>query len=599
MYDLATEPSSLILPGRLRPKDDDLFIHTDVQDKPSHNADSRLSGNFILNARLVEEHFNEALKLHIKFHPLCNGLVTFNPSATLKQGFGIISSLRCSDCGFEHKRLKFFEEEVGKKGRGRRAAKINKQMSVALIKQPLGASSIIEILSACDISTPSLSSLQKCLNQTSDAFIEINREQLHCNRELIHHEMNFRKGINQNASMIQSDVSYNNSPKGRSFSQPGTQAYCPIFSSEKGLSKIPVSLSTVSKLCSCRYKKNGRQMHSVNCQRDFPADRPISNAEYILGLKCGEDLLQSNFRADTVITDGVGPGQLFKGINHAMTSKGVENGCENQDCSKHISSTLRRNMRKITLESVYVNDNALTKRKKQDRLLDFISRRCNWEFRALHKICKNIDELKHKCAEAKHGILACVQGDGKTCQRKCYSCYLHRRRKPTRTPRCLPDAQFIHLSKADEARLLLCMDKKLGPQAVENQRLNLNTNRCEASHRTVQRSLPKSKTFIRTFKGRVHSAMHSMSLGHVRSIIIANKKLGVENNTTSWAFRSLKMLHKRQSYQKFRSTSRNLKKMKMRKRIHIERQKANYEDFRHGPGCYNSDVECEHNYIVT
>jgi hypothetical protein len=152
-------------------------------------------------------------------------------------------------------------------------------------------------------------------------------------------------------------------------------------------------------------------------------------------------------------------------------------------------------MRKLTLDSVYVNNTLAIRNKKQGRLLDFISKRCTWEFRALHKIFHNLQTFKQKCSEAKLGILACVQGNREECIKHCRACYLHRRNKADRHPRCLPDAQYVHdLSDADKNKITLCMDKKLGIRAVENQRYNLNTNMCESSHRTTQRSLPKTKT---------------------------------------------------------------------------------------------------------
>ena len=44
------------------------------------------------------------------------------------------------------------------------------------------------------------------------------------------------------------------------------------------------------------------------------------------------------------------------------------------------------------------------------------------------------------------------------------------------------------------------MDRKLGTAAVESQRYNATSNRCESLHRTSQRSVPKSITFPRTYK---------------------------------------------------------------------------------------------------
>ena len=140
------------------------------------------------------------------------------------------------------------------------------------------------------------------------------------------------------------------------------------------------------------------------------------------------------------------------------------------------------------------------------------------------------------------------------------------------------------------------MDKKLGDRAVENQRYNATTNRCESSHRTTQRSLPKSKNFTRTFLGRAHSAMHTMSLGPIKSIFVANKALGAPNNTGSLAFMALKRKHTRYRYFQARRKSNHYKVSRMQARLRAIRNRATTEDFGHQTGCQNPLVQIDHSY---
>ena len=311
---------------------------------------------------MLKKHFNDAIRLHLKNSSKCDGNVTFNAENIIKTGLGLRTSLHCKKCGFQTDNLRFFEETI-RDGRGRRPAKINTQLSVALAKNPVGASTFIEILSTCEVITPALENLRKSVNKAADTFVAINEDQLAENRQVVKNEIISR--YSKNTTKVQCDASYNNSPKGRSFSQPGTQAYCPMFSSEEGMDKVPLAVATVSKLCSCPYNSSGIKTHKQNCQMNYSPEKAISNAEYVLGQSCARELLQDNIVPSEVVTDGVGGGALYKGIN-SIVKEGGHNSCINQDCSKHMSSTLRRNMRKIQLQSVYIND-TVALRKKQTR----------------------------------------------------------------------------------------------------------------------------------------------------------------------------------------------------------------------------------------
>lgn len=589
--DLASTSSCNIIPGRLRPRPDVLDISSSSQ-----SEQKSLKGNVILNIPLTEQHFNRAIRCHIRRNPNCDGSIVFDPGNIVKRGLGLRVSLHCNKCAFSTDQLNFYQE-ADRRGSGRKPAKINVQLAVALAKHPVGATTFIEILSTCEVLAPSAENLRKSTNKAADTFEELNQQQLSLNRKLIKNEIASRSA--ESSFKVQCDASYNNCPKGRSFSQPGTQSYCPVFCSENGLDNVPLALSTVSKLCSCPYKTSGSKQHSKTCQSNFNPSRAISNAEFVLGQECARDLVADEIIPKEVVTDGVGSGGLYKGISSVVQRNG-HGPCFKQDCSKHLSSSLRRNLRKINLNSVYLNVSQTLRKNKQGRLLDFIAKRAIWEFNALYRKYKgNIEKLKGKCFQVKSGIIACVKGDRETCISRCRSCYLHVKGKPARTPRSLPDFQYVEdLSAEDERKILAGLDKKLGPRAVESQRYNLNTNRCEASHRTTQASVPKSKTFIRTFKGRVHAACHSMCVGRIRSLMMANKQLGAENNMGTLAFKSLKSLHRRYSYLKDRNRSKALKIGKVKRKLHIERSKAMKTDFGHTDGCDDIMIQSEHSYNI-
>lgn len=222
LFELAKDTTSCILPGRLRPTKRKLSCELN---RPSgSDAGEPIRGNFILNLSLVEEHFNEAVKQHLSTYPDCNGIIRAFAETSEQFGWGFASSLRCTNlkCGFETPKLKFYEEEE-KAGRGRRSAKINVQMAIALTKQPIGYTSMIEILSSCDVSSPSIEGMRKSSNRIADDLIRINRDQLTKNRRVVKEVKSIRNGLIDTPIRLATDAAYNNCPRGRSFSQPGRQ----------------------------------------------------------------------------------------------------------------------------------------------------------------------------------------------------------------------------------------------------------------------------------------------------------------------------------------------------------------------------------------
>ena len=411
IFELEKHPNdeNQVLPSRLRPRQRSP-CELETVDKLNN---VRLQGNFIMNMRLVEDHFNDAIVQHIASHPSCKGKITADPTQITKCGWVIASVLHCRVCRFETAKCKFYEEEDGKVGRGRRAAKVNKQMSVAITKQPCATTTFTEVMASCDIMPASTEGMRKSNNKAADYFVELNRRQLAENRKKVKDIIAIRTGDRNKPLMVQLDAAYNNSAKGRSFAQVGTMVCGPLFCSEPGLQAIPLALATASKLCTCPDRHTGH--HLKICQRNFAPERPIGNAEYDLGRACGEELMSggddSAIQAGIVVTDGVGPGQLFKGINSATTSHDYE-PCINQDCARHISSGLRRGLRKLTLTSVYRTGTVAQRKKKEARLLDFISKRCTHEFRTLHRrfgkdACRQVKskvrrgEDRHSCVHTR------------------------------------------------------------------------------------------------------------------------------------------------------------------------------------------------------
>ena len=402
---------------------------------PTETTPKRLTGNIVADVTKCEEHFNLCIRDHLARYPHCHGNVVFDTEGFSKWGLAFSGHLKCSaGCGFKSaSKLKFYTE-VARDGRGRRAAKTNVQLQVILTKHPIGNVAIRELLASIDVQVPCESGMQKTANKVCDKFHDIAQQQLKENRKLVRSVVRLRtenaptEGIPLIAA--QSDVAYNNPPKGRAFSQPGTQAWAPCFAAEPGLEHIPIAFQMRSKVCSCP-TVNFQKQHKEGCQMNFPPDQAIGNAELELGKDLGKKLIEDEESAigvHTLVTDG--DSHLQMGMRSAMKKKGIRT--EKGDCTRHTTRSISRNIRRASLSHGCTggpNKSAYQRAQNQARLAHFIERRCSWEFRAIHKKYRfNLEQRVTAGSLAKIGILGCIQGHTDICREASLVCGAHRKK---------------------------------------------------------------------------------------------------------------------------------------------------------------------------
>lgn len=423
LHRLAQNPQTPdVLPSRLRPK-------SSTTQEPA--LPERLTGNIITDVSKCELHFNSCIRNHLREFPDCSGDIIFDPDSFSTWGLAIAGRMKCSsNCGFISEKLKFYEE-VERKGRGRKAAKINTQLQVILTKQPIGNSGVREILASIDTPCPSESGMQKNANKVSDAFHTIAEKQLAKNRELVKSVLELRGGCEMDTEVpvivAQSDVAYNNPVKGRVFYQPGTQSWAPCFASVYGLEHLPIAFRTRSKLCSCPYDGETVQ-HREWCTKNFSSEQAMRNSEYQLGKDLARELIEgeSPLGISTLVTDG--DSHLHRGMQEVMSDFGVST--EKGDCTRHVSKSIGRNIRKAKLSIRCLGGAGTTvqERERNKRTLGyFLERRCTMEFRAAYRrYGGNVQKLETTCQLAKLGILGCIQGHADVCRKGSLVCGAHR-----------------------------------------------------------------------------------------------------------------------------------------------------------------------------
>ena len=169
---------------------------------------------------------------------------------------------------------------------------------------------------------------------------------------------------------------------------------------------------------------------------------------------------------------------------------------------------------------------------------------------------------------------------------------------PLQPPPGLPDHRYVHLTKADAVIIERWIDNKLGPTAARGQKDNLTTNRSEASHLTVLRGLPKCRNHLRNFTGRAKSAVHSMSIGVIDSVVAVNTSLRAYNEQNCPAHHTREQIRKRNAYHKKRKRSLSYKSAKFASKTRARQRRLFTANGHNGyqTGVQDPVVRLEHSY---
>ena len=231
----------------------------------------------------------------------------------------------------------------------------------------------------------------------------------------------------------------------------------------------------------------------------------------------------------------------------------------------------------------------IEKAAKKKKLAFFIQSRCAKEYRvAWGKYGHKLGRLTLKCEHIITGIFGCISGDWKTCRKHTLVC-----KHLTKKDDLKLNIPKFTSSQAGKAILEKWIRNKLGREAVLGQQFNKTTNRCESSHLTTFKSVPKCRTFKRNFTGRVHSATHSMTFGEMKSTLKLNALLGAKNIF----LQSRLPLKKVEERQKARKKSIHYIRRRKRLRVLMKRlMDCKEKKNSYSPGCDDPVVRTDHSY---
>ncbi|XP_072023281.1 uncharacterized protein [Amphiura filiformis] len=213
----------------------------------------------------------------------------------------------------------------------------------------------------------------------------------------------------------------------------------------------------------------------------------------------------------------------------------------------------------------------------------------------MKKHSKNTEKLLELGASIKTGILGCIQGDWDICRQNSLVCKAHK--KGRKAPIGLPERNYVTLTSADALVIGRWIDNKIGHTAMIGQKHNLTTNRCEASHLSVLKGSPKCRNRARNFAGRAKSAIHSVSIGLIDSVLTANTILGAENLESCPANLTRQQLRASEQYYKDirKSSDYRITKYKSQARARRIRQQRQ-SSTGYSTGVQNPVVRHDHSY---
>ena len=499
-----------------------------------------ISGYRAVSLHLMENSLNEFLSAHRQMSPSCVPQIRFMSEREQIRGMCVSEVITCRTCRYTSAPNQLYSEVATDGQKGRKAGDLNIRLAIGMQNVGIGVREVRELFAVLDLPVPCASALQALCNKTSDMLVTLGKQVMSENCQKVKTVLNM---WNDQKLIVESDTSYNNAIKGRSFYQPGTQAFCPLIEQVTS-KKLIIAHNIKNKLCRrCQmYGKN----HPGACTANYPKLDPIGNAELALAKDNMNDLLSdaSGLIPTTVVTDN--DGKIVQGMNNALKAKYPHKAIAKEDCEIHVSRGQRRRcIIQPWSEEFAGKKNTSARQGFIQDLANVVVKRCACELKAI-KLHATGKDFNVTVQQAKDVIIPCFRGDHGNCKMS-YVCPAHFKRKTH--AKHLPGKRYLRgMTASDVKHLQSVVDYKLGSTMVTRQHNVTNTNKSEAIHNKIFRAVPKNKTFCRNVNGRSSTQIIGASLGRnagiKRSCVTSLTPLSKQGPGQ----KVLKELHKRDVY---------------------------------------------------
>ncbi|CAH1797801.1 unnamed protein product [Owenia fusiformis] len=551
--------SSMVL--RPKPAEPEPHEKYTIRDHPNSIPDE----NIIVSQNLLLVMMNSVFTAHSSHKPerKCMGDLTFNN----KIPFGLCwkVAFQCEKCNFISPLYQLYEEVESEGKKGRKAAKLNTQVAVALQEVPIGIEGFRKILATCNIKPSSSWGMHKMSSNVSKVTQEICDKDLEkrC-KQII--DINKMRGVNddqQNQVSISTDAMYDSNVLGdrSKMGQHATRAVS--IATENNTSKMQIlSYSFKNKSCwrGAALRSQGFPVKCPgheNCSANM--NRAHAFTEYDMGHEIASKLDKAELNVGYITTDGDAKGS--KGVqdyykskrNHRVKRLSDRIHKEQLQYTKGVNTQFSRNMFEGTIKECG---------KLQKAFMKDVKYRCSTITRNLAKkhhdltLAASTFTLIHICKS----IIHCYDGRHDICKKKFNGCegkagnnWLKR---SIFLKACGLNETNINMTDEDKDKLREIVELRLGPDAIEQTRYNTHTNKCESVNAVINKTLPKRNVYSATAYGRLTSAILQVNHGLGNSTHLKLKSLRASLPKGSSASIAIHKMQRRAMYFKKYKTRR-------------------------------------------
>ena len=514
-----------------------------LRSEKTRNNDLEVNSNRCLNLKLTQDLFHDAMTEHRALTSECRGKLEWDMSAEQQWGLGWKERLKCNTCPYLSRLTPLYQEIYTHK-RGRRAAAINKGLQIGMKTTGISNQGMRNILLAANIPPPSAASMQVQANQVGEAIVELNEQSMANIREDLH------KKTAGAPIRIEGDARYNNplfSGGGKTPFQPATQVTYTVCENTTPEKKV-IAIFTGNKLCKVAQleRNRGRAVkcphHAGTCTADLEEDSAIGD-ERAWVKKCTQQLQQSKLTVSHFTGDG--DSKAFEGVKEMQKST-----VDRLYDLRHLANAQKRFVQKIQFTASVLPATQMKEKRRQLQLLaQDLSSRCIAELKEAHKYHKgDMMQIQRHMPKAVQAIMKCYEScESSTCDEGSYICKPGLK-KPWKKL-FLPVGFYLDLSSSsDRANLESAINMILGETALKITKYLTTTQKSEAMNRAYLRSNPKSITWSRNFRSRIHTAVHMQNVGLVQSTMEKCKKVGAPILRNTRVALALKNEERRSTY---------------------------------------------------
>jgi hypothetical protein len=520
----------------------------------------------LIHVRKNEEMWYAVYTEHRAKFPDCNGMLQWDTQREIQHGLCWEEACVCTLCPYSSERFRLYQEiDTGK--RGKKAAAPNVGIHVGLSQTSMGYEGVRKVLLSSNTPAPSTSGLKKAAHKVCETIVQENKDDMSTRRQQLK-TVNKLRGMPDNSIPVEGDAAYNNPIYSGVANTPFQSATQVTYIVAEGATKKRqiIALAAKNKLCATG-AKSGLKCPGKDhaCTANIKATDTIGN-EKAWAAEALEDILQDGLEVSNITTDP--DSGAYKASEDLYKEGKTQKQPEHCLDTRHLSANMRKKVQNLSFSKYMFRARLAADRKKMhSRFAHDIVKRCEVEFKLAHDFhAGDVSKLKKSLSKVRETILQCYQGNHTNCQKQSFACSGGRYKNWVVCSSYLPQPFQIMCTAQDICKIKNSIDYRLGDSMLEKTKFNTNTQKVEATNRSLRRSLPRSVTYTKAFSGRAHSAIHSCNNGPGESIIKLCDRTGAKITSGSKVSRSLLSLQRHTNQQSQYHKSSKAKFLRNKKR---------------------------------